>query len=336
MPIEFPCDGCQQKLRVPDNSAGKQAKCPNCARIQTIPASQTEEPAPAATDPSNDPFGFGGPTGGQPAGDNLGAGGFGGGNFGGAAASHQNPYASPAAASQPMGTGGSGTLSVQPMDPIGAVSIGWELFKRNAGLLIGSVLVIVGVSGGLMLATMALTVAMVDVTGDPNSPVNSVVNIATSLISQLIQLWIGIGAIRLGIAVARGQAVELGMLFSGGPFVLRYIGVSILFTLGMYLGLLLLIVPGIYFSLTYCWCFYFLVDRDCGVMEAFRLSGQHAKGNRLNTFVLGIVSSVLNILGFLMCIAGALVTIPVGMLAMSICYLMMTGQRYWQPHPSGQ
>jgi len=37
MPIEFACTGCQKLLRVPDTSAGKRARCPNCGHIQAVP-----------------------------------------------------------------------------------------------------------------------------------------------------------------------------------------------------------------------------------------------------------------------------------------------------------
>ena len=37
MPIEFVCPGCQNVLRVPDEHAGKQARCPECQLISQIP-----------------------------------------------------------------------------------------------------------------------------------------------------------------------------------------------------------------------------------------------------------------------------------------------------------
>ena len=39
MPIEFDCGRCQSRLRTPDDSAGKGARCPNCGSIETIPSS---------------------------------------------------------------------------------------------------------------------------------------------------------------------------------------------------------------------------------------------------------------------------------------------------------
>src|SRR5690606_26481769 len=37
MPIEFRCSQCQKLLRTPDDTAGKQAKCPSCGAVVPIP-----------------------------------------------------------------------------------------------------------------------------------------------------------------------------------------------------------------------------------------------------------------------------------------------------------
>ena len=37
MPIDFLCGQCQHTLRVPDESAGKKARCPQCGNVQQIP-----------------------------------------------------------------------------------------------------------------------------------------------------------------------------------------------------------------------------------------------------------------------------------------------------------
>ena len=39
MPIETICQGCARKLRVPDEHAGKKARCPQCGMIYIVPAS---------------------------------------------------------------------------------------------------------------------------------------------------------------------------------------------------------------------------------------------------------------------------------------------------------
>ena len=47
MPIEFRCVSCQKVLRVNDESAGMQAKCPDCGATMSVPGGDA---------PSEDPF----------------------------------------------------------------------------------------------------------------------------------------------------------------------------------------------------------------------------------------------------------------------------------------
>lgn len=60
MPIEFRCHQCGKLLRVGDETAGKQAKCPSCGSIQAIPAASPAPEMPSAPPlarPASNPFG---------------------------------------------------------------------------------------------------------------------------------------------------------------------------------------------------------------------------------------------------------------------------------------
>lgn len=64
MAIEFNCVQCQKLLRTGDDTAGKQAKCPECGTVMTIPAAPAAgmdlppSPLPSA---GGDPFGSASP-----------------------------------------------------------------------------------------------------------------------------------------------------------------------------------------------------------------------------------------------------------------------------------
>src|SRR4051812_34597305 len=69
MPTEFGCNGCQKQLRVSDESAGKDARCPECGAINRVPLAAAPPPAPPAGNdwqfsesgnkPSTNPFAAG-------------------------------------------------------------------------------------------------------------------------------------------------------------------------------------------------------------------------------------------------------------------------------------
>lgn len=44
MPIEYRCNGCDERLRVPDEAAGQQSRCPKCGEVSLVSAT----PNPAA------------------------------------------------------------------------------------------------------------------------------------------------------------------------------------------------------------------------------------------------------------------------------------------------
>lgn len=94
MAIEFRCPQCQKLLRVGDDAAGKQAKCPGCGAQVTVPSATAPPP------PTGSPFdgGASDPFGGLPPVPPVGS---------------DNPYAAPLSTSTPMGgvygrAGGSG------------------------------------------------------------------------------------------------------------------------------------------------------------------------------------------------------------------------------------
>jgi len=51
MAIEFSCGTCDSVLSVSDEHAGKQAKCPKCANVNSIPNSSQPAPAPPVVPP---------------------------------------------------------------------------------------------------------------------------------------------------------------------------------------------------------------------------------------------------------------------------------------------
>jgi len=48
MPIEFRCTKCSKLLRTPDETAGKQARCPECGTILQIPSAPSVAAAVSA------------------------------------------------------------------------------------------------------------------------------------------------------------------------------------------------------------------------------------------------------------------------------------------------
>lgn len=97
------------------------------------------------------------------------------------------------------------------------------------------------------------------------------------LVSALVQ-----GSLtRATIAANEGRKATFGESFAAATRVfLPLVGLSILFVLGMWVGLILLIIPGIIFILAASVAVPTLVVERNGVFAAFRRSGELTKGSR--------------------------------------------------------
>lgn len=106
----------------------------------------------------------------------------------------------------------------------------------------------------------------------------------------------------------RGKRVELDALYKAvSPYWMRMVLLDLLIVVTVVVGLILLIIPGIYFALRLSLAPYFLVDKNLDVMEAYKASWDATKGNVLK--ILGIIGVYILMLLPIITIIGALVTI---------------------------
>ena len=302
MSIQFACVECNNTLEVPDGSEGQQAKCPACSAVVEVPTASTPAPNPYETDQSVNPF-------------------------------------APTSAMDAQGSSSlapSGELTVQQIDIGWTFKATWELFKVHFGILIGVFMLMMAAAFITSMGLLVLRLVVMAIAGEVNQPdavtaTTIGLGIFENVVNQAVSLWFTIGAIRIMLQISRNQQPDLGLLLQSGPFLLRTILATVLFGIMLMVGLILLIVPGIYIALTYWNYTSFFVDRNCGVMEAFGLAQVHARGNRLSIFVLGLCIFGLGTLGVLAFCLGWIATSPFCMLLLVITYLSMTGQPFVQP-----
>ena len=298
MPIEFRCPQCGARLRTGDDTAGKQAKCPTCGTVTPIPAQQS---APASSGdyfvpPPPPPLGHG----------------------------QQNPYQSPGEYTSHVEEPAAGDFQPTIIDFGDIFSRTWNIFQQQWGMclltlfivfifnsVVGNVLQVGGRMLGLAVDSQVLA---------------EVLSILGSLVGMLLSVWIGIGQTLIFLGIARGEPVEIGQLFSGGPYFLRILGSSIVVGVAVTVGFFLLIIPGIYLILL-LWPFYMLiVDRNLGISDSLQLATKITEGNKATAFLLGLVAFALTAVSAIPCGIGLLLTIPLFNLMWPVAYLAMTGQ----------
>lgn len=184
-----------------------------------------------------------------------------------------------------------------------AVRFGWETTKKNFWFLVG----ITAVMGLIQFIPGFLESYLRD-----QEALLGVINI----IGYVVSLVLSLGLIKIVLAFYDKRKPQFSELFAFDPkLILRYFLATLLYSLIVLLGFILLIIPGVYLSIKYGFYPYLIVDKNMGVFESFSKSGEIAKGNIWNLFVFGLLLMLIAIVGIVALLVGLLVALPVISLA---------------------
>ncbi len=210
-----------------------------------------------------------------------------------------------------------------------ALRSGWEMFKKNP-------LFWMGVTGVVMffsfLSASPSFVYQMSV-GDFEAEIPPLINILGFLLS-FVSLGIQLGLLVLLINAHRGREQNFSILFSKFQIVplIKFWVASLLYGLMVVIGVLLLIVPGIYFGIKYQYFAYFIAEKDAGIIESFKLSGDLTKGIKSSLFGLAIVSILIALVGAFISFGLALFIIgPIINLATTYVYCKFSGSNEASP-----
>ncbi len=353
MPIEFRCTQCAKLLRTGDNTAGKQAKCPACQTIVTVPSGEQAPPRQAA--PLQPQTG---------AGENPFASGYAGQGYAGQGPQPDsgNPYQAPGEYAMQMdyhAVGASGEIRPSEIDFSETFSRTWAAFTDQLGMcvLVAFLCWLMGMVAGFAAQFAGMFVGLA--AGD--AAVGEAVSFVLRIPANLFSMWLGIGQAIFFLKVSRGQEAPISDIFSGGPYFLRVLGASIMILVGWMVALLLCCLPGgiialvgastnadellmigaavagigafvvtigyVVVLLMLFQFYYLIIDRNMGIMEAFATSREIMAGNKATAFGILLVTIILGMLFVLFtCGIGAFAYMPYVGILYAILYLTATGQ----------
>ncbi|MGD7653306.1 MAG: DUF4339 domain-containing protein [Verrucomicrobiales bacterium] len=233
----------------------------------------------------------------------------------------------------------------EPIDVIACLKRGFDLTVRNFGtvLLIGLVYfavsfvssVIFGLIDG-MLGFGGTSQEFQSSAGSASAEFQSNGPVST-LAGGVLSVFLSLGLARAGLNIVSGKPATVGMLFGEGDKLLKAIGASILFGVAVVVGLILLVVPGIYIALRYGQFLNAIVDRDLGIMESFQYSSELTTNNRILLLLLWLLSVGVVIAGCLALGVGLLFAYPVMWLMWLVAYRWMQfGSRAVMDQPGTQ
>ena len=145
----------------------------------------------------------------------------------------------------------------------------------------------------------------------------------SSLISNIISVFFMLGATRIGLRLVSGHPFDIGMLFSGGRWLVKGFIAYVIYMVAITIGFICLIVPGIFLLLRLGSYMNAIVEKDMGIMESLKYSWNLTSGNGLNLFVIFLFSILVIIAGCLALIVGLLFAFPMMMLMWTVAYRWM-------------
>ena len=145
----------------------------------------------------------------------------------------------------------------------------------------------------------------------------------SSLISSIINVFFMLGATRIGLRVATGHHFDIGMLFSGSRWLVKGYIAYILYMVAISIGIVCLIVPGVFLLLRLGSYMNAIVEKDMGIFESLKYSWNLTRGNTLNLFVVFLFSILIVIAGCLALIVGLLFAFPMMWVMWVVAYRWM-------------
>ncbi|MCE9548010.1 MAG: hypothetical protein K8T25_21260 [Planctomycetia bacterium] len=292
MPIEFRCDQCQTLLRVADDAAGRQARCPKCSKLLAVPEQSDVVTATLAD---------GAAPGAPPA---------------------LNPYGSPHA--------GALTLSPIRFEVGEMLTRAWNLYTDNIsncllaalamfGTMLGGIVVAIlvgAVLGGLLIASMK-DAAIIPIW---------LMMLPLGFLGACIFIWMELGMTVFCLKLARGESAQVSEIFARRQCFWTFMGVTLALGLMWVIGFSMCVVPGVLLMLIYFPAPFLVIDRNLGFGEAFSAAAELTRGKRGDIFLLALVSVGVSFVASFIPMVGGVIVIPLNKLLFVMGYLQLTGQ----------
>ncbi len=193
-----------------------------------------------------------------------------------------------------------------------AIRFGWNIAKSHLGFFLVVLIVYFAV---------ALIPAWITARIEPKSAFEWVLYLGIAVARVILGLVVGLGLVRVGLRFTDNEPAAVGDLFSPSwsQVVANFIA-SILATVIVGVGLLLLIVPGIFVATRLSMAPYLILDRRVGALDALRGSWALTQRSAWNLFLFALLALLINCLGALALGIGLLWTIPTTLVASAFIY----------------
>jgi hypothetical protein len=225
---------------------------------------------------------------------------------------------------------GYGGPEAPPKINYGWVSEAWNLFSAKAGVWIGaSAMLLVPVVIGYVLFLISGFSLMATLGSSSHASAAASVGLAFLGFLGLVAMggggfFLSCGLHGMATRQVKGEQIEFSDVFRGGPFFWRALGLGLLVGIGVYIGTLFLIIPGLILAGLTLPALSMVTDGEA-VFPAIQRSIDAMKNDLLNSVLLYLLLSLIMYAGSLALGIGIFVTMPIYWLVSALTYRDMVG-----------
>jgi len=197
---------------------------------------------------------------------------------------------------------------------------GWGVMKANFWFFVG-----LGIVYAVVNSVTDMLSEIIKNVYAPTALV-AIVHIILGIVGGVISVVLSIGLIKILLSFCDGVKPRFGTLLDGWDCFWRYVGTMTLYSLIIFGGFLLLVIPGIIWAIKFSLSYYFVIDKGLSPIAALKASARTTMGVKWELFGFGILCALINVLGFICLIVGLFATYPMVLVAATLVYRQLASQ----------
>lgn len=144
--------------------------------------------------------------------------------------------------------------------------------------------------------------------------------IGVSALIFFINTVIQLGMFKIALHIVNNNKFDFSTLFITGGYIFNFIITSLIYYIGVIVGIFLLIVPGIMFSVLFMFYPFIMIEKGTMPIDSLKISYKLVKNNLWQIFVICIVLYFINYLGAMAFYIGVTITLPFTLIAQALLY----------------
>ncbi len=180
------------------------------------------------------------------------------------------------------------------------------LYKKHYKFIIGLII--------FLMIVMFTEIMLIDMS------MGSSGDIAVSILIFFINTVIQLGMFKIALNIVNNDQYDFSTLFMTSGYLFNFIITSLMYYTGVIVGIFLLIIPGIIFSVLFMFYPFIMLEKGTMPIDSLKISYKLVKNNLWQIFVICIVLYSINYLGATAFYIGVTITLPFTLIAQALLY----------------